>query len=80
EKGLQSHMTTMSSWLANWHLCQSIGILKAPQSSVTMVRVVTSAPPSSTPPNGYSTLTVGGMETSGDIWNSDIRGKVRGIC
>ncbi|KAM4750686.1 forkhead box protein K1 [Anableps anableps] len=39
----------------------------APQSSVTMVRVVTSTPPASTPPNGYSTLTVGGLESNSDI-------------
>ncbi|KAM4594485.1 forkhead box protein K1 [Fundulus diaphanus] len=44
------------------HVLQSI-----PQSSITMVRVVTSAPPSSTPPNGYSTLTVGGLESNSDI-------------
>lgn len=44
------------------HVLQS-----APQSSVTMVRVVTSVPPSVTPPNGYSTLTVGGLDNSTDI-------------
>lgn len=40
-----------------------------PQSSVTMVRVVTSAPPSSNPPNGYSTTSGGGAEG-----NSELRG------
>ncbi|XP_027872877.1 forkhead box protein K1 isoform X1 [Xiphophorus couchianus] len=44
------------------HMLQS-----APQPSVTMVRVVTSAPPISAPPNGYSTLTVGGLESNSDI-------------
>uniref|UniRef100_A0A8C6L3D9 Forkhead box K1 n=1 Tax=Nothobranchius furzeri TaxID=105023 RepID=A0A8C6L3D9_NOTFU len=52
---------------------QPIHVLQnAPQSSVTMVRVVTSTPSSSNPPNGYSTPTVGGSESS-----SDIRGTVR---
>uniref|UniRef100_A0A3B3X5G9 Forkhead box K1 n=1 Tax=Poecilia mexicana TaxID=48701 RepID=A0A3B3X5G9_9TELE len=46
----------------------------APQPSVTMVRVVTSAPLVSAPPNGYSTLTVGGLES-----NSDIRGEDRNL-
>lgn len=51
---------------------QPIHVLQnAPQSSVTMVRVVTHAPPSSNPPNGYSTPTVGGVES-----NNDIRGTV----
>lgn len=49
---------------------QPIHILQNPsQSSVTMVRVVTSAPPSSNPPNGYSTTSVGGAES-----NSELRG------
>uniref|UniRef100_A0A3B3VUM3 Forkhead box K1 n=1 Tax=Poecilia latipinna TaxID=48699 RepID=A0A3B3VUM3_9TELE len=39
----------------------------APQPSVTMVRVVTSAPLVPAPPNGYSTLTVGGLESNSDI-------------
>jgi len=51
------------------HLLQS-----TPQSSVTMVRVVTSAPPSSNPPNGYSAPPVGGLEG-----NSEVRGTVLGI-
>lgn len=49
---------------------QPIHILQtAPQSSVTMVRVVTSAHPSSNPPNGYSTTSAGGAEG-----NSELRG------
>lgn len=48
------------------HLLQN-----APQPSVTMVRVVTHAPSSSNPPNGYSAPTVGGVES-----NNDIRGTV----
>uniref|UniRef100_A0A7N6BRB3 Forkhead box K1 n=1 Tax=Anabas testudineus TaxID=64144 RepID=A0A7N6BRB3_ANATE len=38
-----------------------------PQSSVTMVRVVTSAPPSSNPPNGYSTTSGGGAEGNSEL-------------
>ncbi|XP_013866850.1 forkhead box protein K1 isoform X2 [Austrofundulus limnaeus] len=44
------------------HLLQN-----APQPSVTMVRVVTHTPPSSNPPNGYSTPTVGGVESNNNI-------------
>lgn len=44
------------------HLLQN-----APQSSVTMVRVVTSAPPPSNPSNGYSAPTAGGIEGSSDL-------------
>ncbi|XP_047435254.1 forkhead box protein K1 isoform X1 [Mugil cephalus] len=44
------------------HLLQN-----APQSAVTMVRVVTSAPPPSNPSNGYSASTAGGIEGSSDL-------------
>ncbi|XP_023819515.1 forkhead box protein K1 isoform X2 [Oryzias latipes] len=47
---------------------QPIHVLQTtPQSSVTMVRVVTSAPQSSYPSNGYSTPVGGGLEGSSDI-------------
>uniref|UniRef100_A0A1A8LUS7 Forkhead box K1 n=1 Tax=Nothobranchius pienaari TaxID=704102 RepID=A0A1A8LUS7_9TELE len=47
---------------------QPIHVLQnAPQSSVTMVRVVAGTPSPSNPPNGYSTPTVGGSESSSDI-------------
>ncbi|XP_017283939.1 forkhead box protein K1 [Kryptolebias marmoratus] len=47
---------------------QPIHVLQnAPQSSVTMVRVVTHTPSSSNPPNGYSTPNVGGVESNNDI-------------
>ncbi|XP_054461306.1 forkhead box protein K1 [Anoplopoma fimbria] len=39
------------------HMLQNTG-----QSTITMVRVVTSAPPTSNPPNGYSAPSVGGAE------------------
>lgn len=45
-----------------------------PQSSVTMVRVVTSNPLTSNPLNGYSAPCVGGAEG-----NSDLRGTGMGI-
>lgn len=49
---------------------QPIHVLQnAPQSSVTTVRVVTSGPLTSNPPNGYSAPSVGGPEG-----NSEIRG------
>uniref|UniRef100_A0A8D2ZCS8 Forkhead box protein K1 n=1 Tax=Scophthalmus maximus TaxID=52904 RepID=A0A8D2ZCS8_SCOMX len=44
------------------HLLQT-----APQSSVTMMRVVTSAPPLSNPPNGYSAPSVGGEEGNSEL-------------
>lgn len=44
-----------------------------PQPSVTMVRVVTSNPLTSNPPNGYSAPSVGGAE------GSDLRGTGTGI-
>lgn len=44
-----------------------------PQSSVTMVRVVTSTPLTSNPPNGYSAPSVGGTEG-----NSELRGTAMG--
>lgn len=47
---------------------QPIHMLQNPaQSSVTMVRIVTSAPPSSNPPNGYSTTSVGGAEGNNEV-------------
>ncbi|XP_041838219.1 forkhead box protein K1 [Melanotaenia boesemani] len=50
---------------------QPIHVLQsAPQSSVTMVRVVTSAPPSSNPPNGYAT--VGGVEANCDFRDAQL--------
>lgn len=45
-----------------------------PQSTVTMVRVVTSTPLTSNPPNGYSAPSVGGPEG-----NSELRGTAVGI-
>lgn len=45
-----------------------------PQPTVTMVRVVTSNPLTSNPPNGYSAPSVGGAEG-----NSDLRGTGTGI-
>ncbi|TKS68494.1 Forkhead box protein K1 [Collichthys lucidus] len=44
------------------HMLQS-----APQSSVTMVRVVTSGPLTSNPPNGYSAPSVGGPEGNSEL-------------
>ncbi|XP_010731953.1 forkhead box protein K1 isoform X2 [Larimichthys crocea] len=44
------------------HMLQS-----APQSSVTMVRVVTSGPLTSNPPNGYSSPSVGGPEGNSEL-------------
>ncbi|KAM6942185.1 forkhead box protein K1 isoform 1-T2 [Lycodopsis pacificus] len=47
---------------------QPLHILQNPtQSSITMVRVVTSAPPSSNPPNGYSAPSVGGAEGNTEL-------------
>ncbi|XP_037545859.1 forkhead box protein K1 isoform X2 [Nematolebias whitei] len=52
---------------------QPIHVLQnAPQPSVTMVRVVTHAPSSSNPPNGYSTPTVGGVEGNNDIRDAQL--------
>lgn len=54
---------------------QPIHVLQnSPQSSVTMVRVVTSGPLTSNPPNGYSVPSVGGAEG-----NSELRGTAMGI-
>lgn len=54
---------------------QPIHVLQnPPQSSVTMVRVVTSGPLTSNPPNGYSAPSVGGAEG-----NSELRGTAMGI-
>lgn len=46
-----------------------------PQSSVTMVRVVTNTLPPTNPPNGYSASSIGGVEG-----NSDLRGTAMEIC
>ncbi|KAK9540655.1 hypothetical protein VZT92_003095 [Zoarces viviparus] len=47
---------------------QPLHILQNPtQSSITMVRVVTSAPPSSNHPNGYSAPSVGGAEGNTEL-------------
>ncbi|XP_068444987.1 forkhead box protein K1 isoform X2 [Clinocottus analis] len=47
---------------------QPIHMLQGPtQSSITMVRVVTSAPPTSNPPNGYSAPSVGGTEGNTEL-------------
>uniref|UniRef100_A0A3B3IAQ2 Forkhead box K1 n=1 Tax=Oryzias latipes TaxID=8090 RepID=A0A3B3IAQ2_ORYLA len=52
---------------------QPIHVLQTtPQSSVTMVRVVTSAPQSSYPSNGYSTPVGGGLEGSSDIRDAQL--------
>ncbi|RVE75992.1 hypothetical protein OJAV_G00004320, partial [Oryzias javanicus] len=52
---------------------QPIHVLQTtPQSSVTMVRVVTSAPPSSNPSNGYSTPVGGGLEGNSDIRDAQL--------
>ncbi|CAG5928711.1 unnamed protein product [Menidia menidia] len=52
---------------------QPIHVLQGtPQPSVTMVRVVTSAPPSSNPPNGYSAPPVGGLEGNSDIRDAQL--------
>lgn len=54
---------------------QPIHVLQnPPQSSVTMVRVVTSNPLTSNPPNGYSAPCLGGAEG-----NSDLRGTCAGV-
>ncbi|XP_034388325.1 forkhead box protein K1 isoform X2 [Cyclopterus lumpus] len=47
---------------------QPIHMLQGPaQSSITMVRVVTSAPPTSNPPNGYSAPSIGGTEGNTEL-------------
>ncbi|XP_024115130.1 forkhead box protein K1 isoform X2 [Oryzias melastigma] len=52
---------------------QPIHVLQTtPQSSVTMVRVVTSAPLSSNPSNGYSTPVSGGLEGNSDIRDAQL--------
>lgn len=54
---------------------QPIHLLQNPtQSSVTMVRVVTSGPLTSNHPNGYSAPSIGGAEG-----NSELRGTAMGI-
>ncbi|XP_058496282.1 forkhead box protein K1 [Solea solea] len=46
---------------------QPIHLLQNPsQPALTMMRVVTSVPPLSNPPNGYSTLSVGGAESNSE--------------
>ncbi|XP_034544185.1 forkhead box protein K1 isoform X2 [Notolabrus celidotus] len=46
---------------------QPIHLLQNPQSSITMVRVVTSAPHTSNPPNGYSAPSVGASEGNSEL-------------
>lgn len=48
---------------------QPIHLLQNPNQSLTMVRVVTSGPLTSNPPNGYSNPSIGGGDG-----NSELRG------
>lgn len=58
---------------------QPIHMLQNPPQSVTMLRVVTNAPPPSNPPNGYSAPILPGLQGGADC-NSELRGTAVGIC